>query len=118
MISHNSLNLTYIRNLSAGNNRFIVRMLQSFCNNVPSGVNELLSKATRGEMHDVKQLAHKLKTMFRYVGMEHVAEDLERLEFHAAEMNESERNNLLNRIENASKRAIIEAQDVILTTPV
>lgn len=81
-------------------------------------MNDLLSRANSGDLHEVKQLAHKLKTMFRYVGMEHVAEDLERLEFHAAEMSDPERSNLLNRIENASKRAIIEAQDVILTTPV
>lgn len=118
MISHHYLNLTYIRNLSAGNNRFIVRMLQTFCKNVPPGVDELMMHSQTGALSEVKQWAHKLKTMFRYVGMEHVAEDLEKLEFHAGDMSESERSNLLSRVGTASRRAIIEAQDVILTTPV
>lgn len=118
MIGHNYLNLTYIRNLAAGNNLFIVRMLQTFCKNIPPGVDDLLNHSRTGELLEVKQGAHKLKTMFRYVGMEHVAEDLERLEFHALDMNETERTNLLSRIESASRRAISEAQDIILTTPV
>src|SRR5687768_13189809 len=99
MISHNNLNLAYIRKLSAGNNLFVVRMLQTFCKNVPPGIDSLLNYSHTGELSEVKQGAHKLKTMFRYVGMDHVAEDLEKLEFHILEMNESERSNLLSRID-------------------
>lgn len=118
MIGHSYLNLSYIRNLSGGNNQFVVRMLQTFCKNVPSGISQLLTAANSGDHQEVKQLAHKLKTMFRYVGVDQVAEHLERLEFRSQELTDTERKNLLSQIDNASKRALIEAQDVILTTPV
>ncbi len=118
MISHSHLNLNYIRNLSGGNNQFVVRMLQTFCRNVPPGINDLVRAGQTGDTHEMIQLAHKLKTMFRYVGVDHVAEHLERLEFRANDLSDIERSNLLSQIDSASKRAIIEAQDVILTTPV
>jgi HPt (histidine-containing phosphotransfer) domain-containing protein len=118
MIGHSYLNLSYIRNLSGGNNQFVVRMLQTFCKNVPQGIDQLLHAANSGDYHEMKQIAHKLKTMFRYVGVDQVAEYLERLEFRSHDLTDTERNNLLSHIDNASKRALIEAQDVILTTPV
>lgn len=118
MIGHSHLNLSYIRNLSGGNNQFVVRMLQTFCKNVPPGITQLLRAGESGDHEEVRQVAHKLKTMFRYVGVDHVAEFLERLEFRSADLTDTERNNLLSQIDNASKRALIEAQDVILTTPV
>ncbi len=118
MIGHSHLNLSYIRNLSGGNNQFLVRMLQTFCKNVPPGIDQLLKAADSGDYDEVKQVAHKLKTMFRYVGVDHVAEHLERLEFRSRDLTDTERKNLLSHIETASKRALIEAQDVILTTPV
>lgn len=114
----NNLNLSYIKNLSAGNNLFVVRMLQTFCSNVPSGMKELGDFQRSGQLTEAGQVAHKLKTMFRYVGLEQVADDLERLEFSAKDMTEQERLILLARLEAASERAVTEAQDVILTTPV
>lgn len=118
MIGHKHLNLSYIRNLSGGNNQFVVRMLQTFCKNVPPGVAHLFVAADEGNYHEMQQAAHKLKTMFRYVGVDQVAEHLERLEFRTEDLTETERKNLLSQIDAASKRALIEAQDVILTTPV
>lgn len=118
MISHQHLNLTYIRKLSAGNNAFVVRMLQTFCKNVPPGITDLVSHSQAGDMTEVRQHAHKLKTMFRYVGMEHVADDLERLEFQINDLSENERSHLVSSVETASQRAVQEAQNIILTTPV
>ena len=118
MIRHSYLNLSYIRNLSGGNNQFVVRMLQTFCRNAPAGVDHLILAGHEGNLHDMRQLAHKLKTMFRYVGVDQVADNLERLESRANDLTEIERENLLTQIEHAAKRSIIEAQDVILTTPV
>jgi HPt (histidine-containing phosphotransfer) domain-containing protein len=118
MISHSYLNLSYIRNLSGGNNQFVVRMLQTFCKNVPPGIDQLMIAGETGNLQEIKQLAHKLKTMFRYVGVDQVAEYLERLEFRSLELTKTERANLLSQIDAASKRAVIEAQEVILTTPV
>lgn len=118
MITHSHLNLNYIRNLSGGNNQFVVRMLQTFCRNVPPGINDLVRAGQSGDSNEMKQLAHKLKTMFRYVGVDQVAEHLERLEFRANDLTDTERTNLLSQIDTASKRAILEAQEVILTTPV
>lgn len=114
----NNLNLAYIKNLSAGNNLFVVRMLQTFCKNVPPGMKELSEHQRSGHLTEASKVAHKLKTMFRYVGMEQVADDLERMEFYAKEMSENERLNLLARIESASQHAVSEAQDIILSTPV
>jgi HPt (histidine-containing phosphotransfer) domain-containing protein len=116
MIGHSYLNLTYIRNLSGGNNQFVVRMLQTFCTNAPQGINQLIAAGNAGNLNEVVQVAHKLKTMFRYVGVERVADQLERLEFHGSELSEAEIKNLLIQIDIASKRSIGEAQDVILTT--
>lgn len=118
MIGHSYLNLTYIRSLSGGNNQFVVRMLQTFCRNTPPGVDQLHLAEEAGNYQEMKQIAHKLKTMFRYVGVDQVAEHLERLEFRCTELSDTERKNLLSQIDKASKRALIEAQDVILTTPV
>lgn len=114
----NNLNLTYIKTLSAGNNLFVVRMLQTFCNNVPPGMKELAEHQRAGQLKESGQVAHKLKTMFRYVGLEQVADDLERLEFNAKDMSENERLNLLAKLESASQQAVTEAQDIILSTPV
>jgi HPt (histidine-containing phosphotransfer) domain-containing protein len=118
MIGHKHLNLSYIRSLSGGNNQFVVRMLQTFCKNVPPGIDHLFLAADNRNYHEMQQVAHKLKTMFRYVGVDQVAEYLERLEFRTNDLTETERKNLLTQIETASKRAVLEAQDVILTTPV
>lgn len=118
MLTNNYLNLSYIKNLSAGNNLFVIRMLQTFCNNVPNGITDLLKNAEAGNWEEVRQAAHKMKTMFRYVGLDNVAEDLERIEFGSMEMSESQRSNILTRVDAASKRAVSAAQDIILTTPV
>lgn len=114
----NNLNLTYIKSLSAGNNLFVVRMLQTFCNNIPPGMKELGDFQRAGRHIEAGQIAHKLKTMFRYVGLDQVADDLESLEFNAKDMSESERMHLLARVESASERAVNEAQDIIIATPV
>ncbi|HTF03836.1 MAG TPA: Hpt domain-containing protein [Bacteroidia bacterium] len=117
MTTQKHLNLSYIKALSGGNNGFVVRMLQTFCRNVPPGMSKLNEHAAAGELVEVGQSAHKLKTMFRYVGMEGIANDLERLEFNLSDISETERSNLLRRIDQAAEKAILEAQDVILTTP-
>lgn len=117
-MNEHHLNLTYIKKLSAGNNLFIVRMLQTFCNNIPPGISDLVKHAHEGNLAQAKQVAHKLKTMFRYVGMETVGEDLEQLEFGADDMSPAERNNLLKRVELSAHHAVNEAQDIILATPV
>lgn len=96
----------------------MVRMLQMFCKNIPPGIDHLKDAANAGDYSEMQKVAHKLKTMFRYVGVDQVAEYLEKLEFRSHELSDAERNNLLTHINTASQRAIIEAQDVILTTPV
>jgi HPt (histidine-containing phosphotransfer) domain-containing protein len=110
------INLSYIRALSGGNNGFVVRMLQSFCRNVPQGLSQLRHYLESDQLYELSEGAHKLKTMFRYVGMEDTADDLERLERDVTTMEAPRRKVLLDRIRKAADKAITEAESIITTS--
>ena len=108
-----AVNLNYLKSLSGGNDQFIVRIVNSFCSNAVPIIEDLVQAAERDDSETVAACAHKLKTMFRYIGAKQTADDLELLEGSTASLSSEKRIIEAERLHKVTLLTVQEANELI-----
>lgn len=61
--------LSYLKEVSSGHNKFVVEMVENILSQVPESVAGMERLLTDGKFDELRKLAHKTKPSFRYVGI-------------------------------------------------
>lgn len=65
-----AIDLTYLREVSGGNAQTLVSLINIYLTEVPQAIADMEAQASNKEWRPLKELAHKTKANFRYVGAE------------------------------------------------
>lgn len=75
-----ALKLDYLTELGAGDNEFIIEMLQTYIDETGTDMHALESSLNEGNLKRIGFLAHRCKAAFRILGLEKMVVDAENLE--------------------------------------
>ena len=73
-------NLKYIRELSAGDEEFVLEILEMFLEQVPALLNKMIVNLNDGRRSDMAKIAHKVQTSFAMVERKDLKDGLKKLE--------------------------------------
>ena len=73
-------NLKYIRELSAGDEEFVLEILEMFLEQVPALLNKMIINLNDGRRSDMAKIAHKVQTSFAMVERKDLKDGLKKLE--------------------------------------
>ena len=74
------IDLTYLEEVSGGNNEFIVEMIDLFLAQTPAHIDELIAAVSAKEWKKIAELAHKVKPTLAFMGVESVKEKMAEIE--------------------------------------
>jgi HPt (histidine-containing phosphotransfer) domain-containing protein len=74
------INLTYLKQIAEGNDAFIIEMIEMFLNKTPEALEKLNESFKNRNWKEVKQIAHKIKPSYGYIGMPDVQSALAQIE--------------------------------------
>lgn len=80
------IDIDKMKEYTSANDVLVKKLLQSFINNIPGQLDQLQQSLKDNDLPLVRDMAHKLKTPFMYVGVEDVANKLAAIEQNYQEM--------------------------------
>lgn len=81
-----SVDIRYLKTFTGADDALVKKLLLLFIKNVPTQLQELKQCITDDNLYLLPEAAHKLKSPFRYVGLEAVAERLEKIENYSTDI--------------------------------
>ncbi len=78
-------NLTLLRDISKGNNEFVIDMIRTFIDVAPPAIERIAEFAADGKFEAVYLEAHPIATNAKYLGAEELESELRRIEINAKE---------------------------------
>ena len=107
------IDLTYLRNMSAGNKDLVIEMIGIFNNQIKEFVSEMEANYASGEFEKLGKLAHKAKSSISIMGLHDLAADLKILETIAKQGIETEKyRGYIDRFTAETSEAVIELNEV------
>lgn len=80
MTNYKLVNLDYLNELAEGDKDFIVDMVQTFLDNVPSYIHEFRSLKQNANWDGMEKFAHKSKATFLFMGLNELSSDSAEIE--------------------------------------
>jgi signal transduction histidine kinase/HPt (histidine-containing phosphotransfer) domain-containing protein len=74
------INLTYLKQVAGDNQEFIIQMIEMFLQKTPEGLQEMEKKFKEQNWEDVRNIAHRLKPTYTYVGLGEIHKILAQIE--------------------------------------
>jgi HPt (histidine-containing phosphotransfer) domain-containing protein len=74
------IDLSYLEEVSGGNNEFIIEMIDLFLAQTPGHIDELLAAVSAMDWKKIAELAHKVKPTLAFMGVESVKEVMAEIE--------------------------------------
>ncbi len=105
------IHLDYLKQVSGGDHYFIVEVLVTYQNNIPSDMVKLTNAVQEGDVESSKTLAHKMKSSFRMLQIEEACEICEEIE---SSQETSNPVNLAKSLKKIIDKSLFEAQELIL----
>jgi signal transduction histidine kinase/HPt (histidine-containing phosphotransfer) domain-containing protein len=78
--SSTKINLTYLKQVAGDNQEFIIQMIEMFLQKTPEGLEEMQKKFKEQSWEDVRNIAHRLKPTYTYVGLGEIHKALAQIE--------------------------------------
>ena len=69
VIPEQQINLTYLKQIAEGNDSFIIEMIEMFLNKTPQALETLDASFRNKNWEELKQIAHRIKPSFGYIGL-------------------------------------------------
>jgi len=108
------IDLTYLRNISAGDNNLIKEMLEVFIEQVPEFTKNLEEAIKNKDIKVIAAIAHKAKSSAQIVGLNGLAESLKNLEHDALNnLKQNEYFYYLNNFKTTTTEAITKFKQII-----
>jgi HPt (histidine-containing phosphotransfer) domain-containing protein len=83
-MSTKTIDMTYLKDLSNGSDRFIKKMLQMLLKQTPEGVSALEKHYNNKDWESLRLTAHKLQASFLFMGIQKLPAIIHEVEDHAA----------------------------------
>ena len=80
----NYIDLSYVREISAGDDQFIANLIQSFLRSTPRFREEFRHREQRKNRQELQAVTHRLKSAALYLGLHELVRILGAIEEHAA----------------------------------
>ncbi len=80
--NENKINLTYLKQIADGNDSFIIEMIEMFLNKTPQALEEMNTCYRQNNWDTLRQIAHRIKPSFAYIGLsetQHLLGEIEKL---------------------------------------
>ena len=108
-----SIDLSYLREMSGGNQSLILEMIDIFKNQVKEFNEGLIAHYEKKEFEQLGKLAHKAKSSVSIMGLNNLASELKRLELMAkAGKNQAEYQQIINKFKLDTNEAVNELNEV------
>lgn len=102
-------NLSYLEEISNGDNNFIKEMLNDFISNTPESIEEIEKLASFKEWDNLYKSVHKFIPSFDFIGAETIVNDLKNLEdYSKTKLNLEKIPNLISNIKDFCNKVIKE----------
>ena len=118
IVESNLTNLSFLREISDGNDQFFKEFLEMFIANTPPALQDLQVSYRSKNWEKLRQTAHKMKPSFNYIGMKelnHLSGKVEELARNQAESKEIE--NMINQILQDTTIALAELKKELTLLP-
>ena len=79
-LSRGKIDLTYLKQIADGNAGFIIEMIEMFLNNTPEALEKLNENFKKQNWEELKQIAHRIKPSYAYMGLPDVQKMLAEIE--------------------------------------
>jgi PAS domain S-box-containing protein len=107
--SQKHIDLTYLRQLSNGDNKFISEMLSLFIDQTPAMLANMSKYLESADWKSLSSAAHKMKPSIMFVGLKEIEATVRLVENYAAEqINTEQIPSMLNKINSVCTEAIVE----------
>lgn len=74
------IDLSYLKQIADGNDAFIVEMIEMFLNKTPQALEEMNSYFQEQNWQELRQIAHRIKPSFTYIGLPDIQKTLAEIE--------------------------------------
>ncbi len=98
------INLSYLKQISDGNDEFIIEMIEIFLNKTPLALEEMNEHFKQRNWEELRQIAHRIKPSFTYIGLHDIQKALGEIERLTLDTPEEPKNVdvLLTQVQNVS----------------
>lgn len=108
-------NLTYLTNMSGGNQKVMKEMIDIFCEQVKEISDNMYVSLSENDWLSLSRLAHKAKSSVAIMGMAEMENDLKKLERNAAEQKDVHNyKSLVEKFDSECKIAIEELKNYLI----
>jgi len=109
--SSTKINLTYLKQVAGDNQEFIIQMIEMFLQKTPEALEEMETKFREQNWEDVRNIAHRIKPTYTYVGLGDIHKMLAKIEKCCqAKENLESISELIHEVETLSTAAFAELQ--------
>lgn len=111
MQTTNYINLTFLKEISDGNENFFREFISLFLASAPKAISEMEKCCSSGEWDTLRQLAHKIKPSFNYIGLKELNQAAAKIEELASKKSDSvEIHSLIEKIRSVCAIAFVELE--------
>ncbi len=89
--SEHKINLSYLKQIADGNDSFIIEMIEMFLNKTPEALAEMKASFEQKNWDSLRQIAHRIKPSFAYIGLPETQKLLAEIEKLSEEANNPEK---------------------------
>ena len=77
---HHKINLNYLKQISDGNDGFIIEMIEMFLNKTPQALEEMNEHFKSQNWNELRMIAHRIRPSFTYIGLPDLQKKLGEIE--------------------------------------
>ena len=105
-------NLTKLRDIARGNEKFINKMLQLFIEQVPATINEIKQAFIAADLDRIKALVHRIKPSIDSLGIASIKEDVRNIENNVTELFNTEKlESVILKLEDVVNEVVYELEN-------
>jgi signal transduction histidine kinase/DNA-binding response OmpR family regulator/HPt (histidine-containing phosphotransfer) domain-containing protein len=109
------INLNYLKQIADGNDEFIIEMIEMFLNKTPQALEEMSTHYKESNWEALKQIAHRIKPSFAYIGLSGTQQVLSEIEKLSEEADQPEKvGELMNSVDEVCKSAFSQLQQELV----
>jgi PAS domain S-box-containing protein len=109
------INLTYLKEIAAGNDTFIIEMIELFLNKTPEALEEMNDCLEKKNWDELRMIAHRIKPSFAYIGMQQVQNALAKIELLSEEHRDSDEvSHLVQEVEIVTKNIFEQLRNELI----
>ena len=105
-----TIDLSYLEATFGGNGAIVNKVLQSFIDNTPQLLRELIDNSSNKNWGEVKMVAHKMKSSYNTIGAKNTGEILAKIELEALGEDQLNISNLVAQVEGLSQGVFKEVK--------